>query len=152
MTDTIRYKGYVGSVHFDSQDRLFHGKVLGIRDRVLFEGRSVEELEQGFREAVDDYLEWCHEENREPEKPFSGVFTVRVTPDLHCAVWIAAQRNGTSVARFVRRVLESSTGYRCEAPEDVGASDQQVPLRFTHPTVVFGWYDGRGCLRLGVQG
>jgi predicted HicB family RNase H-like nuclease len=33
-----------------------HGRILGMDDVVNFEGVDVDELEQAFHEAVDDYL------------------------------------------------------------------------------------------------
>jgi len=68
--DTLNYKGYTGNVHFDAEDRTFHGCVLGITDIVGFEGESVSELEQDFRNAVDDYLETCAEIGKTQETLF----------------------------------------------------------------------------------
>ena len=38
MKDVLTYKGFLGSVHFDSDDQAFHGKIEGIEDLVTFEG------------------------------------------------------------------------------------------------------------------
>lgn len=59
MTDVMEYRGYVGSVHFSSEDEVFHGKLEGIRDLVTYEGTDVNSLKQSFRDAVDDYFETC---------------------------------------------------------------------------------------------
>ena len=68
----LNYKGYVGHAEFDDEAGLFHGEVVDLRDVVTFQGRSVEELEQAFRDSVDDYLEFCSQRGEEPDKPFSG--------------------------------------------------------------------------------
>lgn len=68
----MKYKGYVGHVHYDEDAKLFHGEVLGLRDVVTFQGTSVKELETAFKESVDDYLDFCKQKGREPEKPLSG--------------------------------------------------------------------------------
>lgn len=68
----MRHKGYVGSVEYSAEDKTFFGKLDGIRDLVSFEGSDVDSLETSFKEAVDDYLELCKSENRQPEKPFKG--------------------------------------------------------------------------------
>ena len=57
----LEYKGYKGHAEFDAQAGLFHGEVLDLRDVITFQGRSVDELEQAFRDSVDDYLEFCAE-------------------------------------------------------------------------------------------
>ena len=59
MNDILRYKDYLASVHYSSEDDVFFGKVLGINDLVSFEGASVKELKKSFRDAVEDYLETC---------------------------------------------------------------------------------------------
>jgi predicted HicB family RNase H-like nuclease len=55
----IEYRGYRGAVRYSAQDRLMHGRILGIEDVVDFEGADVDELEQAFHQAVDDYLALC---------------------------------------------------------------------------------------------
>lgn len=54
---------------------------MGLTDIITFEGASVSELEEDFRSAVDEYLKTCKEIGREPEKPFSGRFMLRVPPN-----------------------------------------------------------------------
>ena len=69
MNNTIKYKGYVGSVEFSKEDALFYGKVLGIRALISYEGTSAAELVADFHGAVDDYLELCAQSGpkREPQ-------------------------------------------------------------------------------------
>jgi predicted HicB family RNase H-like nuclease len=55
----MEYKGYIGRAEFDPQARILHGELIGIRDVVTFQGRSVEELEKAFRDSVEDYLAFC---------------------------------------------------------------------------------------------
>jgi predicted HicB family RNase H-like nuclease len=55
--DTLEFKGYRGSVEYSELDEVFHGKVLGIRSSVTYEGLTLAELEKGFREMLDFYLE-----------------------------------------------------------------------------------------------
>ncbi len=69
MNNTLKYKGYIGSVQFDADDRIFHGRILGIEDIVGFEGTSIDGLETDFHLSVDDYLETCSEIGKIPEKP-----------------------------------------------------------------------------------
>lgn len=64
----LNYKGYRGRVAFDDEAGLFHGEVLDLRDVITFQGKSVEELEQAFRDSIDDYLAFCEERGEEPDK------------------------------------------------------------------------------------
>ena len=62
----MQYKGYHARVEFNDDDESFHGEVAGIRDVVTFEGGSVAELRQAFRDSVDDYFEFCRERGEAP--------------------------------------------------------------------------------------
>ena len=94
MKDMMSYKGYFGSVHYNDEDRVFHGKIEFIRAMVSYEGESVKGLRKAFEEAVDDYLELCNEEGLEPEKPFRGSFNVRTGSDLHRRASLLAREKG----------------------------------------------------------
>jgi predicted HicB family RNase H-like nuclease len=82
----VEYKGYIGKVEFDDEASLFHGEVINLRDVITFAGETVQELRQAFQGSVEDYLAFCAERGEEPEKPFSGTFTVRIAPELHRAI------------------------------------------------------------------
>ncbi len=105
----MQYKGYTGVVtSVDEKQRLIHGEVAGINDVVTFEGRNADELARAFRDSIDDYLEFCAEENDPPEKPFSGKFLVRVQPDLHRRAVLAAEREGLSLNRWLAASIKRS--------------------------------------------
>lgn len=104
----LEYKGYVGQVEFDDSIGVFHGRVINTRDIITFEGTSVEEIQQALQASVDDYLEWCIERGEEPDKPFSGKFTVRIDPELHRKIHIQAQLDNESVNTWVAETLESA--------------------------------------------
>ncbi|MBQ2616164.1 MAG: hypothetical protein IJF90_04845 [Synergistaceae bacterium] len=61
MSNRLDYKGYSTSIEIDFPSHLLYGKIEGIRDYVNFESESVEGIEQEFRSAVDDYLEFLEE-------------------------------------------------------------------------------------------
>ncbi|CCX42474.1 putative uncharacterized protein [Clostridium sp. CAG:1024] len=70
MSNTMEYKGYVGTVEFSEENSIFFGKVIGIRALISYEGQSARELVSDFHGAVDDYLELCAAEGIEPERAF----------------------------------------------------------------------------------
>ena len=104
----MEYRGYTAKVEFDSDAKLFHGKVLDLRDVITFQGTSVAELEEEFRASVDDYLEWCAERGEEPEKPFSGKFVVRLEPHLHRDIATRAALAGQSLNAWVADALAAA--------------------------------------------
>jgi len=59
MKNAMSYKGYTARVEFDALDRIFFGRLAAIRDIITFHGKTVDELETAFKEAVDDYLTTC---------------------------------------------------------------------------------------------
>ena len=69
----MAYGTYLGSVAFSAEDALFHGRLEGIRDLVTYESANEAGLEAAFREAVEDYLELCRQENRQPDTPREAV-------------------------------------------------------------------------------
>lgn len=99
------YRGYTASIEYDAQDEYFYGEVLGTRDVIGFEGRSVEELATSFRRAVDEYLKACEEKGREPDRPYSGTIFIRTDPETHRAVDAAAKRAGESINQWAERAL-----------------------------------------------
>lgn len=105
MKDMLSFKGYYGSVHYNRNDRTFYGKIEFIRSLVSYEGNDVDSLESGFVAAVEDYLATCAEIGKAPEKPFKGSFNVRIPPELHERVAIAAAQHGVSLNRFVADTL-----------------------------------------------
>lgn len=101
----MQYKGYVGKVELDSEAGILHGEVVGIKDVVTFEGKSVQEIERAFRQSIDDYLAFCKTRGEQPEKPFSGQFIVRVNSGLHRQLSTLARASGKSLNALVEEYL-----------------------------------------------
>jgi predicted HicB family RNase H-like nuclease len=104
----LKYKGYSGHVEYDDEAKLFHGDVLDTRDVITFQGTNVDEIEQAFRDSVDDYLDFCKERREEPNKPFSGKLVLRMSPELHHQVFLKATKAGKSVNKWISDTLESA--------------------------------------------
>jgi predicted HicB family RNase H-like nuclease len=68
----LHYRDYAGSVEFSEEDAVFHGRVVGIKTLISFEGDSVSSITEDFQNAVDEYLDFCSENGETPEKPFKG--------------------------------------------------------------------------------
>lgn len=62
------FEGYQGDCQFDSESKIYHGKILALRDLVTYEASSADDLKQEFIAAVKDYLETCSELSSEPQK------------------------------------------------------------------------------------
>ena len=65
----MQYKGYEGVIEYDKSDRLFFGRVINIEDIIVFDGLSVDELEQAFKTVIEQYLADCQTLNKNPNQP-----------------------------------------------------------------------------------
>ena len=89
-----------------------HLLVVSYYDVVGFHGASVVDLRAAFAEAVDDYLEACEKIKRSPQKPYSGYIMLRISPEIHSALAIAAEVSGKSINQWtadkLAEVLETN--------------------------------------------
>lgn len=105
MKDVIKYKGFIGSVHFSADDAVFYGKVEGINDLISFEGESVQELITAFHYVVDEHIKDCEAENKELQKSYKGSFNIRLSPELHQRIATIAKMRGQSINKFIADTL-----------------------------------------------
>ena len=104
----MEYKGYLARVEFDAEANIFHGEVINIQDVVTFQGKSVDEIRQAFEDSVEDYLAFCAERGEEPNQPFTGRLTVRLSPEQHRKVVLAAAMAGERVDTWVAEMIEQA--------------------------------------------
>jgi predicted HicB family RNase H-like nuclease len=102
---TLHYKEFQGSVEFE--DSVLVIRILHIDDLVTTEVDSASRAQVAFEELIDDYLVTCAELGKEPCRPFRGSFNVRVTPELHRQVSMAAAEAGESMNSWVSQALEA---------------------------------------------
>ena len=107
-TNILQYKGYTTEVHYSAEDGVLFGKIEGIGDLVNFESDTLGDVEAQFHAAVDDYLAFCKDTGTEPEKPCSGVFQVRISPETHRLAQREAKIHGKTLNRFVTEAIENA--------------------------------------------
>lgn len=108
MKDLMYHKGYYGSVHFDDEDLIFHGKIAFIRALVTYEATDAKGLKQAFVDSVEDYLEMCEKQGIKAEVPFKGSLNIRLGQALHRRVAIAAQLHHKSINKFIAETLDGA--------------------------------------------
>lgn len=147
--NTLKYKGYIGSVAYSEEDKVFFGKIEGIDGLVNYEGESVAELTAAFHEAVDDYLIFCEEHDVKPEKSYTGTFNVRIAPMTHRAIANRAAEEGISINAYVKKVLSEAVkqsssegygffGYDSHAPEPAMLMEPDSAFHYgSHTTLHF---------------
>jgi predicted HicB family RNase H-like nuclease len=106
MKNILQHKGYTGNVQFDQDDMTFCGRIMGMKKaHIAYEGKTVDDLVKDFRNAVDDYLDMCAEQDIEPEKSFKGTFNLRLDPELHKLLVMNAADQGMTLNAYVKAVL-----------------------------------------------
>jgi predicted HicB family RNase H-like nuclease len=104
-TNVMTYRGYAARVEFDAADEIFIGHLAGINDVIAFHSDSASGLKTAFHDAVDDYVATCGTIGKTPEKPYSGKMMLRVDPEVHARVVLAAQLSGKSMNQWGEEVL-----------------------------------------------
>ncbi len=105
---TTTYRGYAAYIEYSDEDQCLIGHIAGIDDIVGFHGESVAELRAALEEAVDDYLEVCEKLGRAPQKPYSGKLMLRVPPEVHAAVAVAAEVSGKSINQWATEAFSKA--------------------------------------------
>ena len=82
MSSTLQHRGYEGSVQYSAEDRMLHGRLLCTHDIVSFGGTDLVDLEQNFRDAVNEYLTFCEETGKTPDQPNSCAVEVALKQDV----------------------------------------------------------------------
>lgn len=107
MSDLFEYKGYSGTIEYSAADKILHGKVLGIRSLLCYEGNTLDSLRGDFEGVINDYLETCAKDGIEPEKPYKGSFNVRVSPELHRSLALYSFSHGQTLNAAVEEAIKN---------------------------------------------
>jgi predicted HicB family RNase H-like nuclease len=100
--------GYSARIEYDPETDLFRGEILGLSGGADFYGANPDELRLEFKKSLDVFLEVCREQGIDPRKQFSGKFNLRIPPDLHEKLAMAAQAQGISLNSLAQEALEKS--------------------------------------------
>ena len=96
---------YHAKIEFDEELDLFRGEILGLNGGADFYGKNPKELRAEFKKSLETFLEVCKEKGIEPRRHFSGKFNLRISPELHEQLAIAAQAEGKSINTVAQEAL-----------------------------------------------
>jgi predicted HicB family RNase H-like nuclease len=97
--------GYTAKIEYDEELDLFRGEILGLNGGADFYGKNPKELRAEFKKSLQVFLEVCAEKGIEPRRSFSGKFNLRIPPELHEQLAIAAQAEGKSINLLAQEAL-----------------------------------------------
>ena len=97
--------GYHAKIEYDPELDLFRGEILGLTGGADFYGKTPKELRAEFSKSLAVFLDVCKEQGIEPRRSYSGKFNLRISPELHERLAIAAQAEGKSINALVQEAL-----------------------------------------------
>ena len=97
--------GYHARIEYDPQVDMFRGEILGLNGGADFYGKTPKELRAEFKKSLTVFLEVCKEKGIEPRRSYSGKFNLRIPPELHERLAIAAQAEGKSINTLAQEAL-----------------------------------------------
>lgn len=98
--------GYKAKIEYDAELDMFRGEVLGLSGGADFYGKNPKELRSEFRKSLQVFLEVCQEKGIDPRRSYSGKFNLRIPPELHERLAIAAQAEGKSINALAQEALQ----------------------------------------------
>ena len=91
---------YHATIEYDADLDMFRGEILGLNGGADFYGKNPKELRTEFKRSLQVFLE--------VKRHFSGKFNLRISPQLHEKLAIAAQAKGKSINALTQEALETS--------------------------------------------
>ena len=104
--NTMTVGGFHARIEYDADLDQFRGEILGLNGGADFYGKNPRELRAEFKRSLAVFLEVCREKGIEPRRSYSGRFNLRISPELHERLAIAAQAEGKSINTLAQEALE----------------------------------------------
>ena len=104
-TNIMEIDGYHAVIQFDPEIDMFRGEFLDLNGGADFYARDVSGLKREGAASLKVFLEMCTEDGVEPRRHYSGRFNVRLQPELHASVSVAAAAEGKSLSQWVADAL-----------------------------------------------
>ena len=103
--NVMNVDGYDAKIEYDSEMDMFRGEILGLTGGADFYGKTPKELRAEFKNSLAIFLEVCKEKGIEPLRHYSGKFNLRISPELHERLAIAAQAEGKSINTLAQEAI-----------------------------------------------
>jgi len=104
--NTMHVDGYNAKIEYDEELDLFRGEILGLNGGADFYGKNPKELRAEFKKSLQVFLDVCKEKGIDPKRNFSGKFNLRISPELHEQLALAAQAEGKSINMVAQEALQ----------------------------------------------
>jgi predicted HicB family RNase H-like nuclease len=102
----MQVEGFNAKIEYDEELDLFRGEILGLNGGADFYGKNPKELRAEFKKSLQVFLDVCKEKGVDPKRNFSGKFNLRISPELHEQLALAAQAEGKSINMVAQEALQ----------------------------------------------
>lgn len=123
---TLEYQGYRAEIEPDYDANILFGRVLDIKTVITFQAERVDGIRPAFAEAIDEYLLYCKERGKVPERPFAGRISFRTSPEHHRLIADAATSEKLSVNAWMEEALVDAA---LQQPPPAPPADPIAPRR-----------------------
>lgn len=130
--NVLEYKGYYTRIEYDTEGLVLRGKIEGINDLVTFECEDTKKVEEEFHKAVDEYLNFCKEVGKTPEKEYKGTFNIRISPKLHKELAALAIKNGDSLNGSVEKAIREYVVENTSKDENTSLKEDKALAEVLH--------------------
>jgi predicted HicB family RNase H-like nuclease len=103
---TMTIDGFHAKIEYDAELDQFRGEILGLTGGADFYGKNPKQLRAEFKKSLAVFLQVCREKGIEPRRNYSGKFNLRISPELHEKLAIAAQAESKSINLLAQEALE----------------------------------------------
>ena len=108
MINQMTIDGVKAVITYNSDIDMFRGEILGLNGGADFYAQDAEGLRREGAISLRVFLDACKEDNVDPFKSYSGKFILRVPPEDHAAISLAASASGKSLNQWAVEVLKQA--------------------------------------------
>ena len=108
MINQMTIDGVKAVITYDSDIDMFRGEFLGLNGCADFYAKDAEGLRHEGAISLKVFLAACQEDGVEPFKSYSGKFVLRIPPEDHAAISIAASASGKSLNQWAVDALRQA--------------------------------------------
>ena len=107
MKNMMEIDGYRAVVQFDPDIDMFRGEFIDLNGGADFYAQDVAGLKAEGMASLKVFLEMCRDDGVEPRRRYSGKFNLRIPPELHASIAVAAAAEGKSLNQWVMDELRT---------------------------------------------
>jgi predicted HicB family RNase H-like nuclease len=110
MINQMTIDGVKAVISYDAEIEMFRGEFIGLNGGADFYATDIEGLKKEGQLSLQVFLQACEEDGVEPFKSYSGKFVLRLRPEDHAAIALAASASGKSLNQWATETLRHAVG------------------------------------------